>query len=79
MRQSGEDLLFNLCNMGGYLGTDLLTSPIRRMMNRDAEQVGIDPCNPRQKIASLLGSCGMGVALGGCDISRFECVFNHTC
>jgi len=34
------------------------------MINRDAERAGIDLCNPRRSMASLLGSCSMGAALG---------------
>ena len=59
-----KDALDHFWDLGDLLTTDLITSPIRRMMNRDAEQAGIDLCNPRRKIASLLGSCGMGAALG---------------
>jgi len=64
MYRTGEDLIVNLSDLGGFLGADLLTSPIRRMINRDAERAGIDLCNPHRAVASILGSCGMGAALG---------------
>lgn len=51
-------------NLGDFLSSDLLTSPIRRMIHRDAERAGIDLRNPHRSVASLLGSCGMGAALG---------------
>ena len=54
----------DLSDLGGILGADLLTSPIRRMINRDAERAGIDIHNTRRSVASFLGSCGMGAALG---------------
>jgi hypothetical protein len=59
-----EDTYSGFWDLGEYLGTDLLTSPIRRMIRRDAERHGIDLGNPRRSVASLLGSCGMGAAFG---------------
>lgn len=64
MYRTGEDLNVNISDLGDFLSADLLTSPIRRMINRDAKRAGIDLRNPRRSIASLFGSCGMGAALG---------------
>jgi len=51
-------------DLGDLLTTDLITSPIRQMISRDAERAGIDLSNPRRSVASFLGSCSMGAALG---------------
>jgi len=64
MSRFGEDTIRGLGNMGEFFTADLLTSPIRRMINRDAERAGIDLRNPSRSLASILGSCGMGAALG---------------
>jgi len=54
----------DLWDLREFLTTDLLTSPIRRMINREAERAGIDLRNPKRSVASILGSCSMGAALG---------------
>jgi hypothetical protein len=59
-----EDTYSGFWDLGGFFGTDLLTSPFRRMIRSDAERAGIDLHNPSRSVASLLGSCGMGAALG---------------
>jgi len=64
MKHLGEDAFQTFGDIGEFLSADLLTSPIRRMIHRDAERVGIDLSNPRRSLSSLLGSCGMGAALG---------------
>ena len=64
MYRTGEDLIADISDLGDFLASDLLTSPIRRMINRDAKRAGIDVHNPRRSIASLFSSCGMGAALG---------------
>jgi len=64
MRCFGENSFQSIGNIGEIFAADLLTSPIRRMINRDAKRAGIDVRNSRRSIASLFSSCGMGVALG---------------
>jgi hypothetical protein len=64
MFQCRENPINFIGDMGEVLASDLISSPIRRVINRDAEREGIDLRNPRRSVASLLGSCGMGVALG---------------
>jgi len=64
MKHLSEDAFQNFGYIGEFLSADLLTSPIRRIIHRDAERVGIDLSNPRRSFSSLLGSCGMGAALG---------------
>lgn len=58
-----KGLLFNGL-LGEVLTSNLVTSPIRRMIDRDAEQAGIDTHNPCRSVARFLGSCGMATALG---------------
>jgi len=64
MHQLGESSFQVIGDIGEILSTDLFTSPIRRLINRDAERAGIDLHNPYRSVASLLGSCSMGAALG---------------
>jgi len=64
MSRIDEDTIRSLADMGEFFTSDLLTSHIRRLINRDAERAGIDLHNTRRTIASLLGSGGMGAALG---------------
>jgi hypothetical protein len=64
MQRISENIIEGSWNLGEFLTTDLLASPIRRMINRDAMRAGIDLGNPRRSVASLFGSCGMGAALG---------------
>ena len=59
-----EDTYGGFWDLGDFLTTDLVTLPIRRMINRDAERHGINLRNPCRSVASLLGSCGLGGALG---------------
>jgi len=59
-----EDTYGGFWDLGDFLATDLITLPIRRMINRDAECAGIDLHNPRRSVAGLLSSCSMGAALG---------------
>ena len=42
-----------LWDLGNFLGTDMITSPIRRIINRDAERAGIDLTNPRRSAVRL--------------------------
>jgi len=64
MYHFGENPFQAIGDIGEILSTDLFTSPIRRLINRDAERAGIDLHNPSRSVASLLGSCSMGAALG---------------
>ena len=64
MYQLGKNVFQALGEVGDFLVSDLLTSPIRRLINRDAMRAGIDFHNPHRSAASLLSSCGMGTALG---------------
>ena len=64
MHRVSENIFQHIGDLGDVLTSDILTSPIRRMINRDAERAGIDIHNPCRSVASLLGSCGMATALG---------------
>ena len=59
-----ENAFEGLQNLGDFLASDIVTSPIRRMIDREAEHAGIDARNPRRFLARFLGSCGMATALG---------------
>jgi len=64
MHQFRENTIQAFGEAGEFLTADLITSPIRRLINCDAERAGIDLHNSRRTVASLLGSGGMGAALG---------------
>jgi hypothetical protein len=64
MSQGADDDFADLADLGGFLASDFITSPIRRLVRRDAERAGIDLDNPRRSVATLFGSSALGAVFG---------------
>jgi hypothetical protein len=64
MSRFGENTIRGLGYMEEFFTTDLLTSSIRRLIDRDAKRAGVNLHNSRRTVASLLGSSAMGATLG---------------